>query len=498
MKRKMAAISFAALLCVARIALAEPTHIDDESMKPEEVRILEDEADTYQVATSAEAPLKGQAVDDSAPKLSEASEPGGAIAHDTEPSVNLYQPTTDGWINTVLLLGSGEVRTDEEKDKGYCVTPPIPIEGGKTYTISPRIATTSLEAKNRARTYAGDDTPLDVMQFTFHEDGSVTFTTPKDSTYIRFTVGKAEFTQNFDALVSEFNVKFMLVEGSEAPADYVLNSPPSAAARSVEPADGSVTAEMPAEDTKAAYSPLAGKAIANFGDSIFGNARSPHDISTMLAERTGATVYNCAFGGCRMGPHIGHWDAFSMYRLADAIAAGDYSLQEEALKFEDRTSYAQEPLALIKSIDFSELDILTIAYGTNDFTGSNPIDNAENPLDTSTVCGALRYSIEKLLAAYPQLHIFVLLPTWRFVMDSDGNFTEDSSTMTNSLGKTLPDYVQAIAETAKAYNLPVVDNYYELGINRFNRAQYFSGKDGVHQNEAGRARIAEHLAHELW
>ena len=114
------------------------------------------------------------------------------------------------------------------------------------------------------------------------------------------------------------------------------------------------------------------------------------------------------------------------------------------------------------------------------------------------MCGALRYSIETLLNAFPQLRIFVLLPTYRFTMDSDGNFSEDSSTMTNSLGKTLPEYVQAMADAAKAYGLPVIDNYYGLGVNKWSRTQYFSGSDGVHHNTAGRELLAAHIAQALW
>ena len=406
----------------------------------------------------------------------------------SEPLVNLYQPTAEGWVDEAFILSSGEVKVYPEWYKSYMVSPPIPVEGGRIYTLAPMILPEDIKDANRLRAYAADGTALPTVTLVENSDGSRTFIVPRETAYIRITASKMTLTgsRDFSRALAEFNSRFMLVAGASAPQTSIPNRKEKGGADSV------ASGETPAA------SPLAGKTIANFGDSIFGNARPPHDISTMLAGRTGATVYNCAFGGCRMGRHVGHWDAFSMYRLAQAIASGDYSLQEEALKFEDRTSYAQEPLALIQSIDFSTLDILTIAYGTNDFTGSNPIDNADNPLDPSTVCGALRYSIETLLAAYPQLHIFVLLPTWRFVMDDDGNFVEDSSTMTNGLGRTLPDYVQAIAETARAYNLPVIDNYYGLGINRFNRAQYFGGKDGVHQNEAGRERIAERLAHELW
>ncbi len=274
----------------------------------------------------------------------------------------------------------------------------------------------------------------------------------------------------------------------KAPTDKTLT-------QSNVPADAEVTGKEITEVKS--FLPLYGKTIVNFGDSIFGNARPPKDVSTFLAKKTGAEVLNCAFGGCRMGTHTGHWDAFSMYRLAYAIANNDYSLQDDALNYDDRVSYAEEPLALIKSTDFSTVDILTIGYGTNDFTGGNALDNDENPLDTSTLGGALRYSIETLLTAFPNLRIFILSATWRFWKDDNNEYTEDSKTYLNKLSKTLSEYNAKLKEVAEEYNLPFIDNY-NIGIGKFNRYHYFPVTDGTHHNETGRKLIASHLAKELY
>ncbi len=415
----------------------------------------------------------------------------------SEPSVNLYDPTTEGWEDNAFIYGSGSVIVDESKSAKYCVTPPIPIEAGKTYTIAPAIAP-DLEAKNRARTYTYTGVVLDVMDFTKNEDGSITFTTPVGSAFIRFVVGKEFLTggTSIATTMPMFNSKFMLVEGTSAPESYIPYIPAQNTLRNIDIPDNSVKIEKIDASAAAVIAPLKGKTIANFGDSIFGNTRPPLDLSSKIAGRTGATVYNCAFGGCRMGPHIGHWDAFSMYRLATAIASGDYSVQDDALTYDDRPSYAEEPVAEIKAIDFSALDIMTIAYGVNDFTGNNPIDNAENPLDTTTLCGALRYSIETLLTAFPQLRIFILLPTYSYRKDDSGAFIEDMDTITNSLGKTLAEYSQALSDVAKAYKLPVIDNYNELGVNKLNREKYLA--DGAHHTQAGLELLAEHIAHALW
>lgn len=262
-----------------------------------------------------------------------------------------------------------------------------------------------------------------------------------------------------------------------------------------EPADAKVVGER--LKTIKSYLPLYGRTIVNFGDSIFGNAQPPVDISTYLAEKTGATVYNCGFGGCRMSQHVSAWDAFSMYRLADSIANNNYTMQETALEstevdLPDRFTPSVERL---KSIDFSKVDIVTIAYGTNDFTSNIAMDNEENPFDTTTLAGALRYSVEKLLTAYPNIRIFVLSTAYRFWIDTenDNAFLYDSNTFTNTKNVKLLDYNAKLKEVAEEYNLPYVDDY-NIGISKHNRSYYFSATDGAHHLETGRKLIASHLA----
>ena len=392
--------------------------------------------------------------------------------------INIFDPsenTVDKALNKTTILSSGAFRTDtQSSDKSYFVTGKITVEPNVEYVMSKAFWPSDLDDINRGRCYSATDAALEALIWEDIGDGNVKFVAPLNSAYVRFAIRKDTMSFSdgtaFDTVITYFNSVFELKTYSEN--------------------GGSL-------DLEKLY-PLKDKVIVNFGDSIFGNARPPEDISTMLADLTGATVKNCAFGGCRMTVHTGHWDAFSMYRLAYAIVNNDYSLQDEALNYDDRTSYAEEPLAVIKETDFSKVDIVTIAYGSNDWGGSNPIDNAEDLYDTTTVCGALRYSIEALLTAFPQLRIFVLLPTYRFWMDADGAFVNDSETRTNNLGKTTGEYNQAIRDVAESYNLPVIDNYKQLGINKFNRTQYFPANDGSHHNENGRNAIAAHLAKNLW
>ena len=244
-------------------------------------------------------------------------------------------------------------------------------------------------------------------------------------------------------------------------------------------------------------SPLAGKIIYNFGDSVFGNAQSADSVSGALASITGATTYNVGFGGCQMSQHANHWDAFSMYRLADAITTGDYSLQDTAIQagVSGMPSYFNTHLTRLKNADWSKVDFITIGYGTNDYTAGDLLDNPNDKFDTTTHGGALRYAIETILTAYPHIKILIVTSTYRFWFNADNlTFKEDSDEVSyNTNQDTLDKFAENAIKIAKEYKLPVKNLYHDLGINKFNRMHYFDAPDGVHHNAKGRRRIAESI-----
>ena len=246
---------------------------------------------------------------------------------------------------------------------------------------------------------------------------------------------------------------------------------------------------------------LNGKTIVNFGDSIFGNFFERNDISSYIANLTGATVYNCGFGGCRMATHnVANYEPFCMHSLAYAIANNDWTAQENAVNdntWTDKPWYFNMRLNTLKSIDFSKVDIITIAYGTNDFMSDIRQDNEENKLDYNYYKGALRYSIEKILTAYPNIRIVVCTPIYRSWNNADGSFKEDSNTKIDSFNKTLIDFGTSCKEVCAEYNLQYIDNYY-IGMGKFTRTHYWDSDDYTHPNENGRKLIAQHIVHKLY
>lgn len=233
---------------------------------------------------------------------------------------------------------------------------------------------------------------------------------------------------------------------------------------------------------------LAGKTVVVFGDSIIGMTRDSTSVTAHAQAFTGATVYNVGFGGCRMAVHpTSGYAAFSMWALADAVASGDYSTQEtQAASGED---YFTSQLNVLKSIDFSKVDVAVIHYGTNDYAAGVAVNNTSDDDDTSTVCGALTYSIRKLLGAYPNLKIYVSTPLFR-TFNIVG-----AETYQNSLGKKLIEYVNMMASTAQSLCLPVIDGYRELGINILNSGSFLS--DGTHLNDRGRGAFGRYIGNKL-
>ena len=252
--------------------------------------------------------------------------------------------------------------------------------------------------------------------------------------------------------------------------------------------------------------PFYGKKIVNFGDSIFGNFRDDNttthkSISKMLEENLGATTYNAGFGGCRMSERTSgalFWNAFSMCALADSVYSENWSVQEQALIDGAGTlpEYFTDTVNMLKLIDFSEIDIVTISYGTNDFTGSTPLNGTT--IEYQNYEGALKYSIRKLLSKYPSLKIVVLSPAWRFWrVDDVYAYCSDDQESENTNGDMLTDYVDLCNNVCKEYHIPYIDMYYNLGFNPYSYQAYFSEIDSTHPIQIGRQLMANRISGEI-
>lgn len=296
------------------------------------------------------------------------------------------------------------------------------------------------------------------------EDGLVTFTTPSTARYAR--IGTRDSEEPFNWFFAKYT----------DPSLYVIPN--------------SIKQDMIGLNIN-----LQGKHVAVFGDSIIGNTRDNTSTPSYISKFTGATVYNFGFGGCRMSVHVREWDLCSMYRLADDIYNESFSDLEAAVSgsgWSGMPGYFSNTVAWLSACDFSKVDAIIISYGTNDYREETSVlDNPNNKFDTSTVCGALRYSIKQILSKYPKIQILVTCPIFRTFFE-EGTTTPEEYSDTKDWGSgTLIQYAEAYKQACADMNVPFLDLYHKTSFNPYTRLYFYPTDDGTHPNEKGRERIGK-------
>lgn len=225
------------------------------------------------------------------------------------------------------------------------------------------------------------------------------------------------------------------------------------------------------------------KVIACFGDSTteFGN------IDTRIANKTGATAHNLGFGGTRMGQSpSAYYNPFCFSNLVDAIVSGDFSAQQAQIDNANNpfSTKFKTNFSVLKTLNFNNIDFVTLWYGTNDYMGTlneRVALGTDSDLDKSTFYGALQYSIDKLLSAFPHLRVVLVTPTWR--ENSPSITTGEVDLTPNPDGKFLVEYVDAIISRANKFHIASLDLFRCSGINKYSKSIFLA--DTVHPNADG-------------
>ena len=238
----------------------------------------------------------------------------------------------------------------------------------------------------------------------------------------------------------------------------------------------------------------AGKKCICFGDSVTGNMDAPYDYPSVIAQETGMDVVNAGFGGCRMSDThpTACYAAFSMVKLAEAVASGDWTTQEALVGEMSEATNAVAHLAQLQAVEWSNVDFVTIAYGTNDIGSGVTIDDAADSESTVTYLGALRYILRKMLTVYPHLKVLLITPIYRYWneegVDSDEKLFDS---------RKFTDWGDGLLTVAQEYKIPALDLYRILGFNSITRSYFFPDTDGTHPNRLGQKQIGEKIAAKL-
>ena len=235
------------------------------------------------------------------------------------------------------------------------------------------------------------------------------------------------------------------------------------------------------------------KKVVCFGDSITGMFNNETDYPSIIERETNFKTYNVGFSGCQWTDHKDEkYLPFSMNRLVDAICDNDFSLQNTNIDSCGQTYI--DRLNTLKSIDFSNIDYITIFYGTNDW-GNNAIlknsdDNEKLQRQRTNVEDSMRYCISRLQTKYPNIKIIVITPYWRYFNNTD------SSIVTNNNGYNLMEFSNYMENIAKnELGVETINMYNQLNINITNYNKYLS--DGTHPNEKLKYMISQIIENKL-
>lgn len=230
------------------------------------------------------------------------------------------------------------------------------------------------------------------------------------------------------------------------------------------------------------------------GDSMLGQVRNEFGVVGLLEQKLGCSVFNGALGGTKMSRINGTrelaytQDCLSMVALAEAISYGDFGPQQSTIVKDFGTEYFEETIDTLARIDFSQVEVLFIEHGTNDYNFGVPLLNEEDAYDIYTYTGALRSAITTLQEKFPKMRIILVTPTYCW-------FPEWGHTCETwkPAGVTLRDYVEAEKQIAEELGVEVIDNY-PLFSHTSEEDCYRYTVDGLHPNDLGRELIAVSIA----
>lgn len=137
--------------------------------------------------------------------------------------------------------------------------------------------------------------------------------------------------------------------------------------------------------------------------------------------------------------------------------------------------------ANLMNINYSDVALVTIAYGCNDARLSVPLGTV-NSSDGTTFAGALNNILRKIYTDNPECRVIVLTALQRLYVSEFGIATA------NSNGNYLIDFVDMCKKVANKRSTKCIDVYRDCGINQTNL--YYYTREGVHPLNTGYKRMS--------
>jgi len=139
-------------------------------------------------------------------------------------------------------------------------------------------------------------------------------------------------------------------------------------------------------------------------------------------------------------------------------------------------------------------DMVVVYGGVNDFLHGDAPFGQIGDTTPATFCGGVWFLMNYLRKTYAEKTIVFMTPARCLYRGYIDDLVPSVHEKKRVAGKSLRAYVDVLLETAKQFDIPVLDLYENLGIDPHNPKMYNAYTiDGLHFNDAGHAFIAERL-----
>lgn len=139
-------------------------------------------------------------------------------------------------------------------------------------------------------------------------------------------------------------------------------------------------------------------------------------------------------------------------------------------------------------------DMVIVYGGVNDYIHGDAPFGQLGDTTPATYCGGVYFLMHYLRENYPGKPIVFMTPARCFLRKEVDDLVTSTHAKKLPGGKPLIAYVDAILETAKQFDIPVLDLYRDLGLDPHDPECYATyTMDGLHFNDAGHGVIAQKL-----
>ena len=147
----------------------------------------------------------------------------------------------------------------------------------------------------------------------------------------------------------------------------------------------------------------------------------------------------------------------------------------------------------VDTIDFSNADLVTIAYGVNDWKYNCNLGSMASNKKDGTIYGNMKYVIEKIVSDNPKAKIIIITPLNCSAYGTQQNNWGIGYSFSNN--GTLERIFEAEKEVAEYYGIEMIDMTHNSVINRISAPLLLA--DGVHPTLDGHKAIACELAKKI-